>query len=112
MPRPPGSVPARPPDEGARAESVGAGGDDERIVGNRRPILQCAPLLFPGPVAARLCSLSPRTWAKLNAAGKVPRALTVGRRRLWVRAELERWVEAGCPNRESWEALRQQGGRP
>lgn len=34
----------------------------------------------------------------------VPRPVPLGRRTIWRVAELEEWVNAGCPARERWEA--------
>ncbi len=44
------------------------------------------------PAAARALSLSPRTVAELSAAGDLP-SRRVGRRRLFLPAELREWLE-------------------
>lgn len=36
-------------------------------------------------------------WWSMFSAGRTPRAR-------WRRAELLAWIEAGCPDREAWEA--------
>ena len=68
-------------------------------------------LLVPAQVAARLCGVSEATWWRLHAAAKVPAPVRLGGRTLWRRAELAAFCEAGCPDRRSWEAPRQKGGR-
>lgn len=41
-----------------------------------------------------------------------PRPVKLGRRRVWLRTEIESWLEAGAPDRLSWSALRAgKGGR-
>jgi excisionase family DNA binding protein len=56
-------------------------------------------LLLGAEDVARLLSVAPRTVWKMDAAGKIPRPIRLGRRTLWRRAELEEWVEGGCPSR-------------
>lgn len=35
-----------------------------------------------------------------------PRAIRLGRRRVWNRAEVRKWIEAGAPDRIVWNAMR------
>jgi predicted DNA-binding transcriptional regulator AlpA len=53
---------------------------------------------------AEWIGISKTTWVRSNIAGKTPRGLRLGRLVLWDRAEIERWLEAGMPNRVTWEA--------
>lgn len=62
------------------------------------------PLLISARHAAMLCGVSLRTWRTRDAAGWIPRPVRVGRSVFWRAEELRRWVEAGCPRREPWEA--------
>jgi excisionase family DNA binding protein len=39
-----------------------------------------------------------------------PRAIQLGRRRVWLRTEVEAWLKAGAPDRLAWMSTR--GGRP
>lgn len=55
--------------------------------------------------AARLCAVSPATWDRLTAAGKVPRPIKLGGRVVWRRSDLESWVSLGCPDRKRFELL-------
>jgi predicted DNA-binding transcriptional regulator AlpA len=61
-----------------------------------------APLLLTAAEAAALCRTSVRTWRAWDAAGKVPRAIRIGRAKLWRPDELREWVAAGCPERSIW----------
>lgn len=68
------------------------------------------PLVVDTRGVARLLGISPRTVRALNCSGRLPRSLSLGRRRLWCLRELEDWIEAGAPGRERWEA--RKVGRP
>jgi predicted DNA-binding transcriptional regulator AlpA len=80
-----------------------------------RPDAGPVPLLLDGRDAARLCGVSPATWYRMVAAGRCPAPvrLSAGCVR-WRAQELRAWVEAGCPDRRTWEALRaaRRDGRP
>jgi excisionase family DNA binding protein len=69
------------------------------------------PLLVPAVEAARLCGVSRAMWYRLLSAGRTPLPIRLGRRMLWRVSELKEWVEAGCPARERWEALK-RGAKP
>jgi predicted DNA-binding transcriptional regulator AlpA len=64
-----------------------------------------APLLLTAPQAAALCNTSLRTWWAWDAAGKIPRAIRIGRSTFWRPETLRAWVDAGCPDRQTWEAI-------
>ena len=66
-----------------------------------------APLLLRVPEAAALCNSAVRTWRTLNAIGKIPRPIRLGRSIYWRPDELKAWVAAGCPDRVTWEAMQQ-----
>jgi predicted DNA-binding transcriptional regulator AlpA len=59
---------------------------------------------------AKRCSsivgISLRSWWRLNSAGKIPAAMSIGRVKRWRARELELWIEAGCPDRAKWELIR------
>jgi len=82
------------------------------MTGFRTEVYGIEPLVVTGPEAARICRVSERTWRSMNAAGRCPRPIHIGRRRLWVVAELRAWVAAGAPARERWEAARAGAGNP
>jgi len=56
-----------------------------------------APLLIGVAEVGRITSLAPRTVWRHVSAGRLPRPLKVGGRRLWRREAIVRWIEAGCP---------------
>jgi predicted DNA-binding transcriptional regulator AlpA len=64
-------------------------------------------LLLRAPEAAALCHTSARTWWAWDAAGKIPRAIRIGRSTYWRPEELKAWVAAGCPERQVWEIVRE-----
>jgi predicted DNA-binding transcriptional regulator AlpA len=72
------------------------------------------PALLRARDAARFCGVSPATWWRWDAAGRMPRGVKIGGARLWSRAELLAWIEAHCPSRMEWEArlAAQHDGRP
>jgi predicted DNA-binding transcriptional regulator AlpA len=72
-----------------------------------------APLLIPAETAGPLCGRSEASWWRDHAAGRNPAPVRLGGRTLWRVEELRQWVEAGCPDRRTWEALRaaQSNGR-
>jgi predicted DNA-binding transcriptional regulator AlpA len=67
-------------------------------------------LLIPANVAGPMCGRSLASWWRDNAAGRTPSPVKLFGRTLWRRAELIAWVEAGCPNRQGWDALRARNG--
>lgn len=58
---------------------------------------------------AVLLRCSVRHVERLLSAGQMPRCIRVGHARRWRRAEIERWIDAGCPARDAWK--QKEGGR-
>jgi predicted DNA-binding transcriptional regulator AlpA len=67
-------------------------------------------LLVSAAVAGPMCGRSMASWWRDHGAGRVPAPVCLGGRTLWRVEELRSWVEAGCPDRRTWEALRRQRG--
>jgi len=65
--------------------------------------LSLQPIALGVEGVAAVLGLSPSFVKKLDRTGKLPRPMRFGRRRVWSRIEIERWVEAGAPTREQWE---------
>lgn len=63
-------------------------------------------ILVTARQAASLIAKSLRTWRAWDAAGLIPRPVRIGRSTLWRVAELQAWIDAGCPRRAEWEARR------
>jgi prophage regulatory protein len=55
---------------------------------------------------SRLLGVSLRQAWRLNATGKLPRPVRLGGSVRWDRAEIVRWFESGCPNRQTWEVMK------
>ncbi len=69
---------------------------DGRTVGpNPRPV-ESAELLDMHAVAG-LLACSKRHVFRLADAGRMPRAIRIGRLVRWRRADLQEWINAGCP---------------
>jgi predicted DNA-binding transcriptional regulator AlpA len=66
-------------------------------------------LLVPAGVAGPMCGRSEASWWRDHAARRVPAPIKLGGRTLWRTQELREWVESGCPDRRTWEALRSNG---
>ena len=62
--------------------------------------------------AAQMCGKSIRTWWAWDSAGWIPRPMRIGRSTLWRVAELQAWVEAGCPRRTAWETRPKKSSKP
>lgn len=56
---------------------------------------------------AQLLNVSRRHVYALNASGRIPSPIRLGRRTVWAADELRAWLAAGAPDRSEWEALRQ-----
>ncbi len=93
----------------AKKESSAVEHNSGTDLGRHAARLQLQPLLLASPEAARVCGVCERTWRRLNRSGLIPRPLSIGRRRLWSRADLENWAACGAPSREAWER-RARGG--
>jgi predicted DNA-binding transcriptional regulator AlpA len=64
-------------------------------------------LAFSPIDAARLLGISRAQFWKLHAAGKLPAPVYLGTKApRWVAAELRAWLEAGAPDRGTWQELK------
>jgi predicted DNA-binding transcriptional regulator AlpA len=61
-------------------------------------------LLLSAKDAASACGLSSQTWWRLHSSGKTPMPIKLGGSTRWKADELRAWVDAGCPDRATWEA--------
>jgi predicted DNA-binding transcriptional regulator AlpA len=70
------------------------------------------PLLIPDTEAAALIGVSRAHFHRLRAAGKFgPPAIRLGRKVVYERASVVRWVRAGCPDAPTWRAMESQNRR-
>jgi len=59
--------------------------------------------------AKGVCRLLPfgvRTWRRLDAAGKCPRAFRVDQKKMWRVEDLRQWARRGFPDRATFEDTR------
>lgn len=64
-------------------------------------------LLLSAGEAAQTLGISRSLFYGLHSSGQIgPMPVKLGGRVLYRRAELEKWVRAGCPARERWEQVR------
>ena len=55
----------------------------------------------------RLCAISRGQWYKLAAAGKTPLPVRLGPLRpVYLISELHAWLQAGAPDRVTWQRMR------
>lgn len=55
---------------------------------------------------AALLECSDRMIAKLDKNGKLPTPVRLGTLKRWVRADIDLWLSAGCPDREEFTKLK------
>ncbi|MFC1794653.1 helix-turn-helix transcriptional regulator [Planctomycetota bacterium] len=54
---------------------------------------------------SQLLGVSIRQVWRLSATAKLPKNLRLGGSVKWSRAEIIQWFEAGCPDRQTWDAM-------
>ncbi len=70
---------------------------------------QTQPLAIPAKEVARLFGVSVRQVWRLNSMGKLPKPLRLNGSVRWSLKEVEAFVKAGAPDRQTWEALKANG---
>jgi excisionase family DNA binding protein len=63
------------------------------------------PLALSAADLARRLGVSLRHLRRLNATGEIPKPCRLGQSVRWPLAEIEAWLAAGAPDRETWDAL-------
>ena len=77
---------------------------------NGTPSVGPLPFTMTDAEIARDLRVSPKTIRRMDEAGKIPAPVTVGARSLrWVRQTIVDWLAAGCPDRQTFEALGKGG---
>lgn len=64
--------------------------------------MEIVPALLTTDQTAAYLVVDRRTLFDLDDAGEVPAPVLIGKRKRWVRAELEAWIAAKCPRRKDW----------
>jgi predicted DNA-binding transcriptional regulator AlpA len=65
-----------------------------------------SPLVITCDGLADALATSVRSIHRHNALGKLPKPSRLGGQLRWERAEIEAWIEAGMPDRRTWERVR------
>lgn len=68
------------------------------------------PAAFDARGSAAFVAVSRAHWLRLVASGRAPRGMKLGARRVWSRAELTAWIEAGAPPLARWMTMHGRGG--
>jgi predicted DNA-binding transcriptional regulator AlpA len=63
------------------------------------------PALIDVDEVGAITSFCPKTIRRMADSGRLPRPIRLGRAIRWRRDEILRWIEAGCPSRDRWDAL-------
>ena len=70
------------------------------------------PLAVSAQILAPMLAVSLRTIRTMDAAGKLPRPVKLnGHCVRWIVAELEAWLNAGAPDRATWELVKKEHER-
>jgi predicted DNA-binding transcriptional regulator AlpA len=64
------------------------------------------PELVGADGVGALLGVGSRTVRRLDDSGQLPQPVRVGGSIRWRLSELRQWIDAGCPPRQRWEALR------
>ena len=74
------------------------------------PTTTAQPLAVDAKRLAPLLCCSVRQIRSLDAGGRIPSPVTIGARsRRWRLKTIDDWLQAGCPDRSTWEAMRSNG---
>ena len=73
---------------------------------NTKPEIQ----LLTAKQLGGLLSLSKRQIFRLNSCGKIPSPLRIAGSVRWVNSTIEIWIAMGCPDRKTFETLKQAKG--
>lgn len=73
----------------------------------RNPAPAPAPECVTLHQIAGFLKVSPRTGWQMKADRKLPRPIRIGKATSrWLLSEIEAWMLAGCPDQETWDAMR------
>jgi len=66
-----------------------------------------APALLDISQVCQLLNISRAEFYRLDQTGKfAPLSTGLCRKRLYIRTEIESWVQAGCPHRKQWKIVK------
>ncbi len=73
---------------------------------------ESAPLAVAAKEVGSLLGISVRQVWRLNSSGRLPRPIRLGGSVRWRREEIVAFLDAGCPDRKTWEAMSCSERRP
>ena len=65
------------------------------------------PAALSAETLAKILQVSIRHLRRLNATGRLPRPVRLGHSVRWLSTEIEAWLEAGAPDRKTFEAIQE-----
>ena len=66
--------------------------------------------LLTAKAVGDMLSLSKRQIFRLNSCGKLPKSLRIGGSVRWANSTIQSWIALNCPDRKTFEAMKQTGG--
>ena len=78
----------------------------ETAVNQKVDIKDGALALSAGEFAEKLGVSERHIW-RLHVIGKLPKPIRLGKSVRWLVSEINRWLEAGAPDRKTWEATKE-----
>jgi predicted DNA-binding transcriptional regulator AlpA len=63
-------------------------------------------LVYRPEELAKVLGISKVSVHRMNSAGRLPKPVRLGRCVAWQKATIAAWLDADCPNREKWEAIK------
>ena len=67
------------------------------------------PLAVSAKELAGMLGISLRQVWRLNSTGKLPKPIRLGGSVKWRRDEIVAWLGQNCPDRQTWDAIKQAG---
>jgi len=67
---------------------------------------QTTEKLLTAKAFGQMLSLSKRQIFRLNSSGKVPAPIRIGGSVRWANSTIQSWIDMGCPDRQTFEAMR------
>ena len=63
--------------------------------------------LLTAKAVGEMLSLSKRQIFRLKSSGKIPAPVRIGGSVRWVGSEISAWIQAGTPDRERWQMIKE-----
>ncbi|OWY71575.1 hypothetical protein B7486_07760 [cyanobacterium TDX16] len=56
---------------------------------------------------ASILKLSTRHLERLDCVARIPEPIRFGRAKRWLLSDINAWIAAGCPDRDSWQSMKE-----